>query len=80
MEAKNCHLPSASTRIRSLVTAVADLQHLLKGVQCEIRREALCAVGNTGRTGPEIDTLRRKDFKTNYSIFPYLEKLYNDKW
>ena len=31
--AKNCHLPSASARINSLATAVADLQHTLKGVQ-----------------------------------------------
>ena len=30
---KNYHLRSASTRIRSLATAVTDLQHTLKGVQ-----------------------------------------------
>lgn len=31
--AKNCDLPSASTRINSLAAAVVDLQHTLKGVQ-----------------------------------------------
>ena len=30
---KNWHLPSASTRIKSLATAAADCQHPLKGVQ-----------------------------------------------
>ena len=30
---KNCHLPSASTRIRSLATAVTVFQHPLKGGQ-----------------------------------------------
>ena len=30
---KNCHLPSASTRIRSQAAAAADLEHTLKGVQ-----------------------------------------------
>ena len=30
---KECHLPSGSTRIESLTTAVADLQHTLKRIQ-----------------------------------------------
>ena len=30
---KYCYLPSASTRIKSLAIAVADLQHTLKEVQ-----------------------------------------------
>jgi len=33
MSTKNCHLPSASTRIKSLAAAVTDLQHILKGAQ-----------------------------------------------
>ena len=33
LPAKTWHLPPASTRIRSLATAVADLQHALQGVQ-----------------------------------------------
>ena len=30
---KNWHLPSVLSRVKSLATAVADLQHPLKGVQ-----------------------------------------------
>ena len=34
---KNCHLPSASTRIRSLATAVTVFQHPLKeGQECDL--------------------------------------------
>ena len=33
MPTKNCHLPSTSTKMKSLATAIADLQHSLKGVQ-----------------------------------------------
>lgn len=32
---KHGHLPSASTSIKSLATAVSDLQHILKRVQRE---------------------------------------------
>ena len=51
---KNCYLPSTSARMRSLATAVTNLQHTLKGVQGEINHEALCALGKTGRTGLQI--------------------------
>ena len=30
---KSCYLPSGSTRMKSLATAVTDLQHILKEVQ-----------------------------------------------
>ena len=30
---KECPLPSGSSRIKSLATAVTDLQHILKGIQ-----------------------------------------------
>jgi len=30
---KNCHLPSASTKIKSQAVAAADLKHTLKRVQ-----------------------------------------------
>lgn len=33
LPAKNWHLSSASTRIRSVATAVAGVKHLLKGIQ-----------------------------------------------
>ena len=33
LQDKNDHLPSASTRMKSLATAVTDLQHTQKGVQ-----------------------------------------------
>ena len=46
---KNGHLPSASTQMRSLATAVTDLQHLLNGGQGrDQERDTLCS----GRTGP----------------------------
>ena len=53
-----CHLPLtriastmiASTRIKSLATAVADLQYTLKGVQV-IRKEAFYGLGKTDRIG-----------------------------
>ena len=34
-----------------MVTAAADLQHTLKGVQGGDRNEELCALEKTGRTG-----------------------------
>jgi len=40
-------LPSASVRMKSLVTAVADLQHTLKGVQSRVQeRGAPCSWKN----------------------------------
>ena len=35
LPAKECHSPSGSTRIMSVATAAADLQHPLKAVQGE---------------------------------------------
>ena len=41
---KQCCLPSSSTRIKLLATAVADLQSTLKGIQDEKQGEALSAL------------------------------------
>ena len=58
---KTCHPLCASTKIRSLATAVADLQHTLKGVQGgEMRNEAFCALEKTGRTGPSNSYFHEK--------------------
>ena len=51
MPTKNDHSPSASTRVRSLATAVADLQYTLKVVQGQDHEwGTLCSGKKTGRT------------------------------
>ena len=74
---KNDHLNLLLTRINSLVTAFADLQHTLKGVQCgfsvETQKAALCALGKTNRTGFQIDSFRRF-YEPTSCISSYLEK------
>ena len=37
-------LPSSSSKIRSLATAVADLEYTLKGIQGKDQDEALCVL------------------------------------
>ena len=47
LQDKNDHLPSASTRMKSLATAVTDLQHTQKGVQGNDQEwGTLCSVIN----------------------------------
>ena len=58
LPAKKYHLSSGSTRIECLGTAAADLQHTLKGVQGRGQNEALCSLGETGRTGLQVDIFR----------------------
>ena len=50
--------------MKLLVTAVADLQHTLKGVLVETSKEALCALGKTGRIGLQTNSFR-KFYKPN---------------
>ena len=52
--AKSWHLPPASTRIKSLASVIVDLQHTQKEFRVELRIEAHCGVGKTGRTGFQI--------------------------
>ena len=49
----NCKLALAiyTYRIKSYASVANDLHHILKGVEVEIRNEALCALGKPGRTG-----------------------------
>ena len=79
---KNCHLPSASARMKSLATGVTHLQYKLKGVQG--RDEALCALGKTGRTRTDLLIVKYfsgEDFMSpNSCIFLYLEKHRNHQW
>jgi len=39
--------PSTSTRVKSFVAAVADLQHPLQELRVESRNEACCALGHS---------------------------------
>lgn len=41
---KECCLPFSSTRIKSLTTTVADIQHTLKEIQGGDQDKALCAL------------------------------------
>ena len=54
MSNKNCHLPSAPIRIRSLATAVLTFNSPGKEFRVDIRYEALRALGKTGRMGLQI--------------------------
>ena len=67
MPTKNCCLPSASTRMKPLAAAVADLQHTSQKFRAEIRHEALCALGKTGRTGLQIAGCFSEDFMSSTS-------------
>ena len=66
MSTKNCHLPSASKRMKSLATAVVDLRHPRKEFRLEIRNEALCALERTGRTGLRIVRNVQKIYEPNF--------------
>ena len=73
---KECHLPSGSTGIKSLATAVADLQHALKRLQDTVRNEALYALGKlTEKAFRIVRFFSGENFMNPIScIFPYLEK------
>ena len=59
LPAENCHLLSTSTRIKAWATAVADLEHPLKGVSgCRLGRRHSVLTGKTGKTGSQIEILR----------------------
>ena len=67
---KECCLPSGSTRIASLATAVTELTFNTpwKNLRVETGNEALCS----GRMGLQIDIFRRKFYEPNFlhiSIF-----------
>ena len=48
----------------------------LKGVQVKSRNKALCALGKTGRIGPQIvDIFRSQFYELNSCISSYLEKI-----
>ena len=68
--------PSASTRMKSLVTAVADLQHTLKEVQDEDQEWGTLCSGKNWQNGPsESWIFSGEDFMSPISrIFSYLEK------
>ena len=47
LPSRNWHLPSASSRMKSLTTAATDLQHILKGVQGQDKeRGTRCSMKN----------------------------------
>ena len=76
MPTKKCHWPSSSTRIESLATAVADLQHVLKGVQGgDLEWGSLCS-GKTGRTGLQIVRYFQKklSYEPGFLHLPILRK------
>ena len=64
----NWHLPSASKRIKSLIFNTP-----WKEFWVEIRSEALCELGKTGRRGLQIDTFRWFLISPNSCIFSHLE-------
>ena len=65
LQNKDCCLPSSSTRIKSLATAVADLQDTLKGIQNKGKDEALCALGKWAELAfSELDIFRRNFLRT----------------
>ena len=60
LPAGNWHLLSTSTRIKSWATAVADLEHPLKGVSgWRLGMGHSVLRGKTGKTGSQIEILRR---------------------
>ena len=67
------HLPSTSIRIKSCAAAAADLQHLLKELREDSRKEALWAQGKTGWTGLQIDVFRSWFYEPSSCISSYLE-------
>ena len=46
---QKCCIPYSFTRIKSLATAVADLQCTMKGIQDQEQDEALCALGKQAK-------------------------------
>ena len=78
MSTTNWHLPwclpSTSTKIKSYVTAAADLQQLLKEFRVESRNEALCAPGKlAGQVLRYLDILRSWFYEPN-ALSSYLEE------
>ena len=65
LPAKNLHLPSASTRIKSLTT-VAFVNIPRREFRVEIRNEALCALGKASRTGLQIDIFRKRFYEPKF--------------
>ena len=54
------HSPSASTRVRSLVTAAADLQHTLKGAQDRGQERGSLCSGKTWQYRPSVRYFQKK--------------------
>lgn len=62
MPPRNCHLPIPPTRMKSLVSAVADLQHTPKRVQERGLERGIVFWEKTGRTGLSREIFRRGFF------------------
>ena len=75
MSTENRHLPSASTRTRSLVTAVTDLQTLKEVQGGDQEWGTLCSGKNWQNRPSDSEIFSREDFRSPISyIFSSLEK------
>ena len=75
---KNHHLSPAATRIKSLVTAVADLQHTLKEIQGRDQEWGPLCSEKTAKAGLQIDILRRR-LENLFNLLNFLHLLMSRK-
>ena len=68
---KEWYLPSSSTRIEPLATAVADFR-TLRGVQGEDQEKGAVCSGKAGRTGLQTDTSSGKLYEPTFFHLPIL--------
>ena len=72
---KGRHLPSTSRRSKSLAAAIADLQHILKGIQWRSgMRHSVFWEKLAEQTFRLLDISRRRFYESNFLISSYLEK------
>jgi len=72
VSAKNCPLPSASTKIRSQITVVTDLQYTCKEFKVEIRNEALCPLGKWAEQIFRSQIFSETDFTSPILASPHI--------
>ena len=71
LQAGTCHLPLQRSNYELLQLLTFNTPW--KEFRVEIRNEALCVLGKTSRTGPQIDIFRRRFCEPNSCISLYLD-------